>query len=90
MIEVKRRLGDRLAAIEITGRNLQIFTEEDDIEWAVITHVVESPTNQLPDEVTGVIMTGNEDCPESIWVTDSDHPNHINTQYTLVGGTVTE
>jgi hypothetical protein len=69
-------------AKNIAGRNLQLFIDRESIDWAIEVHTKGSGRNAAL--VTGVIMTGNEDCPDELWITSADDPNHIDTVYELI------
>lgn len=62
------------SAIGITGRNVQLFTESDDLQWARDVH-------NVPAEATGVITIGNEDCPDAVWFTVEADPNYMGAIY---------
>lgn len=60
---------------KIIGRNLQLFTGYDDLQWA-------KDTLNVPADATGVIITGNEDCPDSVWFTRDADPRYVYTEFT--------
>ncbi len=70
----------RRKAKNITGRNLQLFTDRESIDWALEVHAKGTGRSVA----TGVIMTGNEDCPDALWITNADEPDHIDTVYELI------
>lgn len=51
---------------DIKGRNLQIFDKPEDIQWALEVHA--RRPELTTENVTAVIITGNEDSPEGLWV----------------------
>jgi hypothetical protein len=69
----------RRKAKNIDGRNLQLFTDRESIDWAMEVHGKGS--GRSAGLVNGVIITGNEDSPDALWITNSDTPNHIDTVY---------
>lgn len=77
-------------AEEINGRSMQFFEDRKDIEWALDVHVY--PNQGFTKENTdGVILIGNEDCPDEVWLTrkidrkKNIPANHIKAVFTLVG-----
>jgi hypothetical protein len=69
-------------AKNIEGYRCQLFLDTEDIKWALETHV-QDPALTV-ENVTGVIMTGNEDSPEQIWITHATCPDNLYTRYELV------
>lgn len=54
-----------MKASDIKGRNLQIFDEPEDIQWALEVH---ARRPELTENVKAVIITGNEDSPDGLWI----------------------
>ena len=90
------KIGTRKRCSNIRGRSMELFDEPEDIKWALEVHVKQAVKNNfkpvpLNDKTCkAVIITGNEDCPDSVWATLSENFNHLNTIYTLIGGNETE
>lgn len=80
------KLGDKKQAQQVTGRNLQQFTERDDIVWAIdacTTNVEALNAAALKGEIKAVLMTGNEDAPDEVWIA-RETPVLITTEVELV------
>lgn len=73
-------IGDRTQSLNITGRNQQLFTDPEDIKWALETHV-KWPGSFSPSNTTAIIITGNEDAPDSVWGTTAKGEILITTEF---------
>ena len=73
------QIGTKKRADEVTGRGLQLFDKSEDIRWALNTHVKRNDIHW--DEMRGVILTGNEDSPDEIWVARKPPRAKRNTVY---------
>ncbi len=51
--------------VEGNGRKFALLDTEDDIKWALETHVKRE--DLTPNVVRGLIVIGNEDAPDEIW-----------------------
>lgn len=76
-------IGERRYADEIDSCRMQLFTDPEDIEWALGVHV-QSQLKFRVCNTTGIILCGNEDCPAEVWATTCDDPDSLDAVYEKV------